>query len=77
MAAATPPEVRKARAFLRSNGVNSKQVPPRKLANSAMELNKGFREVLRLIMHLRSGGQGQSSERRNVIRRESEKNSGA
>lgn len=72
MAAATPPEVRKARAFLRSKGVNSKEVPPRKLANAAKELNKGFRETIKLIMSLRSGGQGQSQERRNNIRREAE-----
>jgi hypothetical protein len=73
VAAATPPEVRKARAFLRSKGVTSKEVPPRKLANAAKELNKGFRETIRLIMHLRSGGQGQSQARRRNIQREAEK----
>jgi len=73
MATATPPEVRKARAFLRSKGITSREIPPRKFANSAKELDKGFRELLRYIMQLRGGGQGQSSERRNVIRRESEK----
>lgn len=72
MAAATPPEVRKARAFLRSKGVTSKEVPPRKLANAAKELNKGFRETIKLIMNLRSGGQGQSRQRRSNIQREAE-----
>lgn len=64
MAAATPPEVRKARAFLRSRGITTKEIPPRKFANSAKELNKGFRELLRYIMRLRGGGQGQAAERR-------------
>lgn len=73
MATATPPEVRKARAFLRSKNITSSEVPPRKFANSAKELNKGFRELLRYIMQLRGGGQSQSNERRNVIRREAEK----
>lgn len=72
MAAATPPEVRAARAFLRGKSVGTKEIPPRKFANSAKELNKGFRELLRYIMQLRSGGQGQSQQRRNSIRRESE-----
>lgn len=72
MATATPPEVRKARAFLRSHGINSNEIPPRKFANSAKELNRGFRELLRYIMQLRGGGQGQSQERRSNIRREAE-----
>lgn len=73
MAAATPPEVRKARAFLRSKNVTTKEIPPRKFANAAKELSKGFREVLRHLMELRSGGQGQSQERRSNIRRQAEK----
>ena len=73
MATATPPEIRKARAFLRSKNITTKEIPPRKFANSAKELNKGFRDLLRYIMMLRGGGQGQSSERRNAIRREAEK----
>jgi hypothetical protein len=72
MALATPPEVRKARAFLRSKNISSKEIPPRKFANSAKELNKGFRELLRYIMQLRGGGQGLSQERRSNIRREAE-----
>jgi len=73
MAAATPPEVRKARAFLRSKGVSTKEIPPRKFANAAKELNRGFRELLRYIMQLRGGGQSQSQERRENIRRQAEK----
>jgi hypothetical protein len=72
MALATPPEVRKARAVLRSKNISSKEIPPRKFANSAKELNKGFRELLRYIMQLRGGGQGLSQERRSNIRREAE-----
>lgn len=73
MVVATPPEVRAARAFLRSNGITTKEIPPRKFANSAKELNKGFRELLRYIMQLRSGGQSQSLQRRENIRREAER----
>lgn len=73
MAAATPPEVRQARAFLRSKGITTQEIPPRKFASAAKELNKGFRELLRHIMHLRTGGQGQSQQRRSNIRREAEK----
>jgi len=72
MAQATPPEVRKARAFLRSKNITTQEIPPRKFASSAKELNRGFRELLRHIMHLRSGGQGQSQQRRDAIRREQE-----
>lgn len=71
--AATPAEVRKARAFLRSKGITTKEIPPRKFANAAKELNKGFRELLRYLMQLKSGGQGQSLERRENIRKEAEK----
>ena len=70
---ATPPEIRKARAFLRSKGVTTKEIPPRKFANAAKELNKGFRELLRYIMALRSGGQNRSLQRRENIRRQAEK----
>lgn len=70
MAVATPPEIRQARAFLRSKGVTTREIPPRKFANAAKELNRGFRELLRYIMQLRSGGQGQSVTRRENIRRE-------
>ena len=71
--AATPPEVRKARAFLRSKGISTKEIPPRKFANAAKELGKGFRELLRYLMQLKSGGQSQSLQRRENIRREAEK----
>ena len=67
MAAATPPEVRKARAFLRSKGISTQEIPPRKFANSAKELDKGVRELLRYIMKLRGGGQGQAVERRENV----------
>jgi hypothetical protein len=69
MAAALPKEVRAARGFLRGHGISTKEIPPRKLANAAKELNKGFKEVLRLLMRLRSGGQNQAQERRENIRK--------
>ncbi len=67
MAGATPPEVRKARAFLRSKGINTREIPPRKFASSAKELDRGFRDLLKFIMRLMSGGQGQSRQRQEVI----------
>lgn len=65
--AAKPAEVRAARAFLRKRNINSKEIPPRKFANSAKELNKGFRELLRTIRRMQSGGQGQARQRREAI----------
>jgi hypothetical protein len=72
MAAATPREIRAARSFLRTKGITTKEIPPRKFANSAKEINRGFRELLRHIMHLKAGGQGQSQQRRSNIRREAD-----
>lgn len=71
--AITPAEVRAARAFLRQRGISTKEIPPRKFAAAAKELSKGFRELLRYLMQLRSGGQGQAQQRRENIRREAEK----
>ncbi len=70
---AAPPEVRAARSFLRSKGITTKEVPPRKFASAAKELNKGFRDLLQHIMILRSGGQGRSAERRRLIQKEANK----
>lgn len=70
--AVSPAEVRAARAFLRQRGITTKEIPPRKFANAAKELGKGFREVLRYLMALRSGGQNQALQRRENIRREAE-----
>lgn len=73
MAVASPKEVRAARAFLQRKGVRSSDIPPRKFANSARELNMGFRQLLRLISRLYSGGQGQQQFRMSVIAAEAEK----
>lgn len=64
---ATPAEVRAARAFLRARDISTKEIPPRKFANSAKELNKGFRELLQTIMRMRGGGQNQAGQRRQNI----------
>ena len=64
---AKPAEVRAARAFLRQRDISTKEIPPRKFANSAKELNKGFRELLSTMARLRTGGQGQSAQRREDI----------
>ena len=64
---AKPAEVRAARAFLRQRGVSTKEIPPKKFANSAKELGKGFRELLKTMSRMQSGGQNQSRERRENI----------
>ena len=58
MAVATPPEVRQARAFLRSKGITTQEIPPRKFASAAKELNRGFRETLRFIITTQEGRNG-------------------
>ena len=57
--AATPKEVRRARAFLESRGLR-KVVSPRKFANAAKENNVGFRELLAMLGRLYTGGQHQA-----------------
>lgn len=71
--AATPKEIRAARAFLIRHGIQPGEIPPRKFANSAKELNMGFRKLLRLISRLYSGGQGQQQFRLEVIAAEADK----
>ena len=73
MVVASPKEVRAARAFLQRKGALSSDIPPRKFANSAKELNMGFRQLLRLIARLYSGGQAQQEFRMSVIAAEAEK----
>lgn len=64
---ASPKEVRAARAYLRQRKITSKEIPPKKFANAARELNKGFRELLRTIGRMQSGGQNQAAQRREAI----------
>lgn len=73
MAAATPKEVRAARAFLFGKGARSADISPRKFANAAKELNIGFQQLLAFIARLYSGGQGQAQFRLDVIAREASK----
>lgn len=72
MAAVSPKEVRAARSFLRSRSISTREIPPRKFAAAAKELDKGFRELLAYIRRLKSGGQGQAAERRENIKRAAE-----
>jgi hypothetical protein len=70
---ASPAEIRAARAFLYKHGATAGDIPPKKFANSAKELNMGFRELLRLISRLYSAGQNQQQFRMSVIAAEAEK----
>jgi hypothetical protein len=53
--------------------MRSSDIPPRKFANAAKELNMGFRELLRLISRLYSAGQNQQQYRLSIIAAEAEK----
>jgi len=64
---ATPKEIRAARSWLFRHGATAQDIPPRKFANAAKELNMGFAELLRLISRLYSGGQGQAQFRQGAI----------
>jgi len=67
---ASPKEVRAARAFLFSKGARASDIPPRRFANSAKELNIGFQQLLAFIARLYGGGQNQSAFRVEAIMRE-------
>ncbi|MGZ8432786.1 MAG: hypothetical protein ACXWXX_00230 [Candidatus Binatia bacterium] len=49
---------RKARAFLRSRGFTSEDIPPGKFAATAKKLGKTFLDLLRQIARYKMGGQG-------------------
>ena len=70
---ASPKEVRRARAFLFGKGARAGDIPPRKFANAAKELNIGFQQLLQFIARLYAGGQGQQQFRLEVIAREASK----
>lgn len=72
MANALPREVRAARAYLHKKGARAHEIPPRKFANAAKELDIGFDELLQFIARLYSGGQNQSQFRLDVIAREAQ-----
>jgi hypothetical protein len=67
---ALPKEVRAARAFLQKKGVRSHEVPPRRFADAAKELDIGFTDLLSFISRLYSGGQNQQQFRMDVIAKE-------
>lgn len=68
--AASPKEVRAARAFLYSKGARAGEIPPRRFANAAKELNIGFQQLLAFIARMYAGGQNQSQFRVEAIMRE-------
>lgn len=69
MTTASRNEIRAARAWLQKRGIGTATVSPRRFANSAKELDKGFSELLSLIARLELGGQGQQRERQELIRK--------
>lgn len=65
-------EVRKARSFLQARRQGSRDIPPRKFAAAAKELNIGFAELLKFIAMIQLGSQGQSIIRMDLIRKAAE-----
>lgn len=65
---ASPAEARKARAFLYAHSKSGFHIPPKRFASAAKELNVGFRELLRFISQLSTGGQNESVFRIEALR---------
>lgn len=65
--------VREARAFLFRRGAIARDIPPRKFAAAADELNLSFIQLLSFISRLYSGGQNQKMFRLEAIAREADK----
>lgn len=70
---ASSDEVRAARAFLFSRGMQARDIPPRKFANAAKELSLSFSQLLSFIGRLYDAGQNQSQFRLDVIAKEASK----
>lgn len=56
--APTPEEIRKARAYLQNAGIRTSDISPRRFVTAAKEMGKGFRQTLKHLVLLLSGGQG-------------------
>lgn len=65
--AASPKEVRRARAYLTARGARG-MISPRKFANAAKEANKSFSEIFQLIARMYMGGQGQQQRISELVR---------
>jgi hypothetical protein len=50
-------EIRAAKKFLESKGLESDEVSPRKFAKAAKKLDKGFQETLEILARTLSAGQ--------------------
>ncbi len=50
-------EIRAAKSFLERRGIDSDEISPKKFAKAAKELNKTFKETLRVLARELSGGQ--------------------
>jgi hypothetical protein len=69
MAKPSPAETRAAKGFLRTHAkARSGEIPPRKFAAASKELGVGFRDLLRFIARLYSGGQGEGAFRMDRVR---------
>ena len=51
-------EIRAAKKFLESRGLETKDISPRKFAQAAKELDKSFSETLKILADEIAGGQG-------------------
>ncbi len=69
--AASPKEVRRARAYLQQRGARG-MISPRKFANAAKEMNKSFSDIFMLIARMYMGGQGQAQRISELVRKAAE-----
>jgi hypothetical protein len=51
-------EIRAAKKYLERKGFKSSEIPPRKFAQAAKELDKSFNETLEILASEIAGGQG-------------------
>lgn len=63
MTAVSPQEIRSARGFLQTAGVPTSKVSPRRFASVAKETGKGYRQTLKFLNLLLSGGSGDGPSR--------------
>lgn len=63
VAAPTATEIRAARAYLQGAGVRTSDISSRRFASASKELGKGYRQTLKYLTLLLSGGQGDGPAR--------------
>lgn len=63
MTQVTPSDIRSARSYLQNAGIPTSKLAPRHLASVAKETGKGYRQTLKYLNLLLSGGSGDGPSR--------------